>query len=174
MAIDRIECMTLDTLPLNQPGEVQVQLNMLKHLALHPDIFRLVFFHLPADIRLHAKHALVEHLQKEYEVQSLNIADFTQELIAAIRKGAWISDLKHYEEAPVLVVDDLQFITGKESTQEAFYAGVLKPRLEKKLLTVLFSEQGYTELSPVLRDDLRNLLKLGFHDLDLNLTLNLT
>ena len=166
MAIDRIEFMTLDTIPHDQPGEVQVQLNMLKQLALHPDIFRLMFFHLPADIRLHAKQALVDHLQKEYEVQSLNITDFTQELIAAIHRGTWISDLKHYEKAPVLVVDDLQFITGKESTQEAFYSSVLKPRLEKKRLTVLFSEQGYTELSPVLRDDLRNLLKLGFHDLD--------
>lgn len=166
MAIDRVEFMTLDTLPLDQPGEVQVQLNMLKQLALHPDIFRLMFFHLPADVRLHAKQALVAHLQKEYEVQSLNIADFTQELITAIHKGTWITDLKHYEKAPVLVVDDLQFITGKESTQEAFYSSVLKLRLEKKRLTVLFSEQGYTELSPVLRDDLRNLLKLGFHDLD--------
>lgn len=166
MAIDRIEFMTLDTLPLDQPGEVQVQLNMLKQLALHPDIYRLMFFHLPADVRLHAKQALVTHLQKECEVQSLNIADFTQELIAAIHRGTWISDLKHYEEAQVLVVDDLQFITGKETTQEAFYTSVLKPRLEKKLLTVLFSEHGYTELSPVLRDDLRNLLKLGFHDWD--------
>ena len=165
MAIDRIEFMTLDTLPLDQPGEVQVQLNMLKQLALHPDIFRLMFFHLPADVRLHAKQALVAHLQKEYEVQSLNIADFTQELIAAIHRGTWISDLKHYEEAQVLVVDDLQFITGKEATQEAFYASVLKPRLEKtRYLTVLFSEKGYTELSAIMRDDLRNLLKLGFHD----------
>lgn len=164
MAIDRIEFMTLDTLPLAQTGEVQVQLNMLKQLALHPDIFRLVFFHLPADIRLHAKHALVSHLQKECEVQSLNIADFTQELIAAIHKGTWISDMKHYEDAQVLVVDDLQFITGKDATQEAFYSSVLKPRLEKKRLTVLFSEKGYTELSAVMRDDLRNLIKLGFHD----------
>lgn len=167
MAIDRIEFMTLDTLPLDQPGEVQVQLNMLKQLALHPDIFRLVFFHLPADVRLHAKHALVAQLQNEYEVQNLNIADFTQELIAAIHNGTWISDLKHYEEAQVLVVDDLQFIAGKDATQEAFYSSVLKPRLEKKRLTVLFSENGYTELGAVLRDDLRNLLKLGFHEDDI-------
>lgn len=167
MAIDRIEFMTLDTLPLDQPGEVQVQLNMLKQLALHPDIFRLMFFHLPADVRLHAKHSLVDQLQKKYDVQLLNIADFTQELITAIHRGTWISDLKHYENAPVLVVDDLQFIVGKDATQESFYASVLKPRLEKKLLTVLFSEKGYTELSAVMRDDLRNLIKLGFHESDL-------
>ena len=166
MAIDRVEFMTLDTLPLAQTSEVQVQLNMLKQLAQYPDIFRLVFFHLPADIRLHAKHALVSHLQKEYEIQCLNIADFTQELVTAIRKGTWVSDLKHYGNAPVLIVDDLQGITGKDATQEAFYTSVLKPRLEKKRLTVLFSEQGYAELSSVLRDDLRNLLRLGFHEED--------
>lgn len=82
--IDRIEDMTIYNLPPTDNFEQQVQLNMLKQLALHPDNFRLVFFHLPADIRLHAKHALVSHLQKEYEIQCLNIADFTQELIAAI------------------------------------------------------------------------------------------
>ena len=130
MAIDRIEFMTLDTLPLDQPGEVQVQLNMLKQLALHPDIFRLMFFHLPADIRLHAQHVLVSLLQKEYEVQSLNIADFTQELISTINKGTWASALKPYEEAKVLIVDNLQFVAGKDAMQEAFYASVIKPRLE--------------------------------------------
>lgn len=167
MAIDRIEFMTLDTLPPASTPEEQVQLNMLKQLALHPDIFRLAFFYLRADIRLHAKHALISALKKDYEVQNLNIADFTQELITAIHNGTWISDLKHYEEAPVLICDDLQFIVGKDSTQEAFYASVLKPRLEKKRLTVLFSEKGYTELSAIMRDDLRNLLKLGFHEDDI-------
>ncbi len=166
MAIDRIEFMTLDTIPTATTPEVQVQLNMLKQLALQPDIYRLVFFHLPADIRLHAKHALVSLLQQKYEVQSLNIDDFTQTLITAISKGTWTSDRKHYEEVQVLIVDDLQFITGKEETQKEFYASILKPRLEKKRLTVLFSEKDYTEFSTVMRmrDDLRNLIKLGLHD----------
>ena len=168
MAIDRVEFMTLDTLPPTSTPEEQVQLNVLKQLALHPDIFRLAFFHLPADIRPHAKHALISALKKDYEVQTLNIADFTQELITAIHKGTWISDLKHYKAAPILICDDLQFIVGKDSTQEVFYASVLKPRLEKtRYLTVLFSEKGYTELSAIMRDDLRNLLKLGFHEDDI-------
>ena len=166
MAIDRIEFMTLDTLPPAPTDDVQIQLHMLKQLALHPDRFRLIFFHLPADIRLHAKHALMSFLQKDYTVQCLNIADFTRELIAAIRNDSWATDLKHWEEAQVLIVDDLHFITGKDVTQEAFYTSVLKPRLEKKRLTVLFSEKSYTALSAAMRDDLRNLIKLGFHHED--------
>ena len=92
--------------------------------------------------------------------------DFIRELIQAIHNGKWLEDMDRYQEPEILLVDDWQLITCKESTQESFYISVLKPRLEKKLLTVIFSEQGYTELSPALRDDLRNLLKLGFHDLD--------
>lgn len=167
MAIDRVEFMTLDTLPTATTPEEQAQLNVLKQLAQHPDMFRLVFFHLPADIRLHAKYALISALQKEYDVQSLNVADFTQELIAAIHKGTWRSDLKHYEDARVLIVDDLQFMTDKDATQEAFYASVLKPRLEAgNKLTVIFSEYSYEVFSVTLRDDLRNLLRLGFHEED--------
>lgn len=163
---DRIEDMTTENLPSPNNPEEYAQLNMLKQLSLMPDTFRIAFFHLQADKRLHAKHALINLWQNKYTVQSINITDFTRELIEAIHKGTWLSDMNRYQEPEILLVDDWQLITGKDSTQESFYASVLKPRLEKKLLTVIFSEQGYIELSPVLRDDLRNLLKLGFHDLD--------
>lgn len=166
MAIDRIECLTLDTIPPGITSEQQSQLNILRQVAIHPDIFRLVFFHLPADTRLHAKHALINLWQSEYNVLSLNIAEFTRQLIQAIHNGKWLEDMDRYQEPEILLVDDWQLITGRDSTQEYFYVSVLKPRLEKKLLTIIFSEQGYTELCPALRDDLRNLLKLGFHDLD--------
>ncbi len=166
--IDRVEDMTISNLPPTSKPEDWVQLNMLKQLALHPDIFRLVFVGpLPADIRLHAKYALINKWQNQHDILSINITEFTQELIEAIHKGIWISELKHYEEPDILLVDDLQFITGKDSTQEAFYASVLKPRLEAgNKLTILFSEYSYDILSVTLRDDLRNLLKLGFHDTD--------
>lgn len=163
--IDRIEDMAIENLPPGTTTEQRVQLNMLKQLALHPELFRLVFVGpLPADLRLHAKYALINKWQNQHDILSINITEFTQELIAAIHKGTWISELKHTEEPDILLVDDLQFITGKDSTQEAFYASLLKPRLEAKKLTVLFSEYSYDMLSITLRDDLRNMLKLGFHE----------
>lgn len=164
---DRIEDMTIENLPSPNNPEEYAQLNMLKQLAVIPDTFRIAFFHLQADKRLHAKHALINLWQGKYNVLNLNMADFTRELIVAIHKGTWLSDMDRYQKPDILLADDWQLITGKDSTMETFYSSVLKPRLEKKLLTVIFSEQGYTELSPILRDDLRNLIKLGFHESDL-------
>ena len=165
MAIDRTELMTLDNLPPAPTPEVQVQFNMLKQLALQPvGTFRLAFFSLSADLRLHVKHALL-NTWEAYDVESISILEFTQELLDAIYKGTWISDMKHYTDAEVLIIDDLQYLSGgKESTQESLYLSVLKPRVEKRRVTILFSEYGYAELSPVMRDDLRNLLRLSFHN----------
>lgn len=163
---DRVEEMFIENLPAPINPEEDAQLSILKQLARMPDTFRICFFHLHADKRLHAKHGLLNLWQGEYDVLSVNMADFIRELIQAIHNGTWLSDMDRYMEPEILVVDDWQLIAAKDSTMEVFYSAVLKPRLEKKVLTVIFSEQGYTELSPVLRDDLRNLLKLGFHDFD--------
>ena len=57
----------------------------------------------------------------DYNVIYVTGEIFTTELIEAIRKGDPLDFKRKYRSADVLLMDDVQFISGKESTQEEFF-----------------------------------------------------
>ena len=114
--IDKVEKMTIENLPSPSSPEEHALLSILKQLACMPDSFRICFFHLKADKRLHGKHALLNLWHGKYDVLCVNMADFIRELIQAIHKGTWLADMDRYQKPEILLVDDWQLITGKDST----------------------------------------------------------
>src|SRR5690606_37847347 len=70
---------------------------------------------------LHAIGHRVLELHKDLRVSYVTSEKFTNDLIAAIRQQKTDEFRARYREIDVLMIDDIQFIAGKESTQEEFF-----------------------------------------------------
>ena len=88
-------------------------------------IYNPLFIYGPPGLgKTHLLHAIANAIHKEnQEARIVNIKgeQFTNELLEAIRTGSTMAFKAKYREADLLLIDDVQFIAGKESTQEEFF-----------------------------------------------------
>lgn len=72
--------------------------------------------------KTHLLHAIGNSVQQSgLQVLYVSSEEFTNDLINAIRQKATPAFREKYRQIDVLLIDDIQFIAGKESTQEEFF-----------------------------------------------------
>ncbi len=88
-------------------------------------VYNPLFIYGPAGVgKTHLLYAIANEIRKS--TPNANIVyikgdQFTNELIEAIGSGKNIEFRSKYREADLFLIDDIQFIAGKESTQEEFF-----------------------------------------------------
>ncbi len=74
--------------------------------------------------KTHLMHAIGHHIRQQYPSMTLlyiSSENFTNELISAIQRNKNAEFRNRFRNVDVLMVDDIQFIGGRDSTQEEFF-----------------------------------------------------
>lgn len=103
-------------------------------------------------------HYVLEH-NPSAKVVYLSSEKFTNEFINSIRDNKAIDFRNKYRNVDVLLIDDIQFLAGKESTQEEFFHTFNTLHEESKQI-VISSDRPPKEI-PTLEDRLRSRFEWG-------------
>ena len=126
-------------------------------------VYNPLFIYGPAGVgKTHLLYAIANGIRKQNpnaNIVYIKGDQFTNELIAAIQSGKNIEFRSKYREADLFLIDDIQFIAGKESTQEEFFHTFNKLYEEHKQI-VMTSDRKPSDML-TLEDRLRTRFEWG-------------
>ena len=126
-------------------------------------VYNPLFLYGPPGVgKTHLLYAIANGIRKQNpnaNIVYIKGDQFTNELIEAIKNGKNIEFRSKYREADLFLVDDIQFIAGKESTQEEFFHTFNKLYEEHKQI-VLTSDRKPGEML-TLEDRLKSRFEWG-------------
>ena len=89
------------------------------------EVYNPLFIYGPPGVgKTHLLYAIANNIRKanpDANIVYIKGDQFTNELIAAIQSGKNIEFRSKYRDADLFLIDDIQFIAGRESTQEEFF-----------------------------------------------------
>ncbi len=112
--------------------------------------------------KTHLLYAIMNHMKKknpDIKIVYKKSETFINELIEAIANHSTAEFKEKYRSADVLMIDDIQFIAGKESTQEEFFH-TFSALYEAEKLIILTSDRPPKEINPLM-DRLRTRFEWG-------------
>lgn len=114
--------------------------------------FNPLFLHGPVGVgKTHLMHAIANHIQNAHPnrvVLYLSAEKFMYHFIKALRFKDTVSFKERFRSVDVLMIDDIQFISGKDSTQEEFFH-TFNALIDQKRQVVLSADKSPSDLSGI-------------------------
>ncbi len=133
-------------------------------VANHPaENYNPLFIYGPSGLgKTHLMYAITNHLQKRnpnIRIIFIKGEDFTNQMVECLAKQAMDDFRNKYRSCDVLLIDDIQFIAGKVSTQEEFFH-TFNTLYEEKKQIILTSDRPPRDIK-TLEDRLKTRFEWG-------------
>ena len=132
-------------------------------VAREPNTYNPLFIYGDSGLgKTHLLHAVINDMKKYHpglKIMYRRCENFLDDLIVAIKKGSTAQFKETYRKADVLLIDDIQFLAGKEQTQEEFFH-TFSALYENDKQIILTSDRPPKEIEP-LSDRLRTRFEGG-------------
>ena len=132
-------------------------------VANEPNTYNPLFIYGNSGLgKTHLLYAVINHMKKNHpgiNIMYKKCESFLEELIRSIRNGSTTAFKEKYRSCDVLLIDDIQFLAGKEQTQEEFFH-TFSALYESDKQIILTSDRPPKEIKP-LEDRLRTRFEGG-------------